>query len=69
MQDGLSVSEAVIRFVQGTIFVGENIWAWPLWYLLALAVALAVVSLFARFAATPRGLAVLPLQCLQRAQG
>ena len=69
MQDGLSVSEAVIRFVQGTIFVGENIWAWPLWYLLALAVALAVVSLFARFAATPRGLAVFATAMLAAGAG
>ena len=57
MQDGLSAPEAAARFVQCTLFVGENIWAWPLWYLLALAVALAIVSLFARFTATPYGLA------------
>lgn len=56
MQDGLSAPEAVARFVQCTVFVGENIWAWPLWYLLALAMALAIVSLFAHFAETPYGL-------------
>lgn len=36
-------TKAAISFIRGTLLVGENIYSWPLWYLLASAVAFFLV--------------------------
>lgn len=33
--NGDSLPKAVMEFVRGTVFIGENYFSWPLWYLLA----------------------------------
>lgn len=37
--DGLSPLKALLVFVRNFLFVGENMYSWPLWYLLAMIVA------------------------------
>lgn len=43
MVKGNSPLYAFLYFVRGTLFVGENYYSWPLWYLLASAVGFALV--------------------------
>lgn len=41
--DGLSPIKAVTVFIRNTLLVGENFMSWPLWYLLALIVAVSII--------------------------
>lgn len=41
--DGLSPIKAVAVFIRNTLLVGENFMSWPLWYLLALIVAVSII--------------------------
>ena len=43
MLKGNSPLRAILYFVRGTLFIGENYYSWPLWYLLASAVGFALV--------------------------
>lgn len=45
---GDSLAYALAVFVRGTLFVGENYYSWPLWYLLASAVGFALVYICLR---------------------
>ena len=40
---GNSLRQASLSFVRGTLFVGENYYSWPLWYLLASVVGFTIV--------------------------
>ena len=35
---------ALVVFIRGTLFIGENYYSWPLWYLLASAIGFALVN-------------------------
>ena len=39
---------SVASFIRGTLFVGHNLYSWPLWYLLASVIAFALVYLLLR---------------------
>ena len=43
MLKGNNPLRAILYFVRGTLFIGENYYSWPLWYLLASAVGFALV--------------------------
>lgn len=56
--NGIGPAKAAVSFVRGTLLVGENIYSWPLWYLLASAVAFFLVLVLLRGGASqarPRG--------------
>ena len=42
-QDGISPLKALAAFMRNVILVGENYMSWPLWYLLALIVAVSII--------------------------
>lgn len=42
------VAEIIMRLVRGVVFVGENDFTWPLWYLLASVVAFSLIYLLLR---------------------
>ena len=46
--NGWSISEFVVRWVRGLLLVGESVFSWPLWYLLAAAVGFGFVYLMLR---------------------
>lgn len=46
-------TKAAISFIRGTLLVGENIYSWPLWYLLASAVAFFLVLVLLRGGVRP----------------
>lgn len=46
--NGFGPAGALVSFVRGTLFVGENIYSWPLWYLLASSVAFLLVFIMFR---------------------
>lgn len=46
--NGLGPTAIFVSFVRGTVFVGENVYSWPLWYLLASAVAFFLVFILLR---------------------
>lgn len=46
--NGLGPTAILVSFVRGTVFVGENMYSWPLWYLLASAVAFFLVFILLR---------------------
>lgn len=41
--DGLSLRQGVLTFIRGFLFIGEHSYSWPLWYLLALITAVALI--------------------------
>ena len=43
--DGLSLLKAIAIFFRNILLVGENFMSWPLWYLLALIVAVSIIYL------------------------
>ena len=45
--------KSLLLFSQGTLFVGENYFSWPLWYLLAAAVAFALIGCLQRRGTAP----------------
>lgn len=45
---GVGPAKAAVSFIRGTLLVGENIYSWPLWYLLASAVAFFLVCVLLR---------------------
>lgn len=47
--DGLSPIKAVAVFIRNTLLVGENFMSWPLWYLLALIVAVSIIYMLLKF--------------------
>lgn len=49
-----SFGETVLRLVRGTVFVGQNDFTWPLWYLLASVVAFSLVYILLRRGLSPR---------------
>lgn len=52
--NGVEPAKAVVSFVRGTLLVGENIYSWPLWYLLASAVAFFLVLVLLQRRVCPR---------------
>lgn len=50
---GDPLPSALFRFVRGVLLVGENYFSWPLWYLLASAVAFALVYALLRAGMKP----------------
>lgn len=46
--NGLGPTAILVSFIRGTVFVGENMYSWPLWYLLASAVAFFLVFILLR---------------------
>lgn len=46
--NGLGPTAIFVSLVRGTVFVGENMYSWPLWYLLASAVAFFLVFILLR---------------------
>lgn len=51
--NGMGPAKAVVSFARGTLLVGENIYSWPLWYLLASAVAFFLVYVLLRGGVRP----------------
>lgn len=51
-----SVSETALRIIRGVVFVGENDFTWPLWYLLASVVAFSLVYILLRGGVSPRAI-------------
>lgn len=47
--DGLSPLKAIVVFFRNTLLVGENFMSWPLWYLLALIVAVSIIYILMKF--------------------
>lgn len=47
---------SVASFIRGTLFVGHNLYSWPLWYLLASVIAFALVYLLLRGGVSSRRL-------------
>lgn len=43
VNDGTSLMKSVLIFVRNVLLVGENFMSWPLWYLLALIVAVLII--------------------------
>lgn len=41
--DGLSLRQGTLAFIRGFLFIGEHSYSWPLWYLLALIVTVALI--------------------------
>lgn len=41
--DGIPVLKAIVVFLRNVLLVGENFMSWPLWYLLALIVAVGII--------------------------
>ena len=46
IKDGIPFLKSVFIFIRNVLFVGENYCSWPLWYLLALLVAVLILYLF-----------------------
>ena len=53
INSGLTPLKTLLYFIRGTILVGENIYTWPLWYLLASVVAFLLVFLLLRWRLHP----------------
>lgn len=51
--NGLGPTAILVSFVRGTLFVGENMYSWPLWYLLASVVAFFLVFILLRGGVRP----------------
>lgn len=43
-KDGVSFMQGLIIFVRNVLLVGENFYSWPLWYLLALMIAVFIIG-------------------------
>ena len=56
---GVGPAKAAVSFIRGTLLVGENIYSWPLWYLLASAVAFFLVCVLLRGGVPPRRILVV----------
>lgn len=41
--DGLNLRQGILAFIRGFLFIGEHSYSWPLWYLLALIIAVALI--------------------------
>lgn len=41
--DGLNFRQGILAFIRGFLFIGEHSYSWPLWYLLALITAVALI--------------------------
>lgn len=41
--DGLSFRKGFLAFIRGFLFIGEHSYSWPLWYLLALIIAVGLI--------------------------
>ena len=52
--NGWSISGFAVRWVRGLLLVGESVFSWPLWYLLAAAVGFGLVYLMLRGGVRPR---------------
>lgn len=52
------VVETVLRLIRGTVFVGQNDFTWPLWYLLASVVAFSLVYILLR-TVSPRAILLM----------
>lgn len=48
VRDDLSLFSSIALYVRNFIFVGENFWSWPLWYLLAMIVAAVIIFLLVK---------------------
>ena len=55
---------ALLLFVRGTVFVGENYYSWPLWYLLAGAIGFGLIYLFLRGGVSPKRTLAAAFGCL-----
>lgn len=61
---GDCLAYALAVFVRGTLFIGENYYSWPLWYLLASAVGFALVYICLRCGVRSRYIALLSFALL-----
>lgn len=41
--DGLNAKQAIFAFIRGLLLIGEHTYSWPLWYLLAVIVAVGII--------------------------
>lgn len=57
-------AETALQIVRGVLFVGENDFTWPLWYLLASVVAFALVYFLLRRGVVPRLVLILSAMAL-----
>ncbi len=48
-QEGMSLYKGTIVFLRNVLLVGENLYSWPLWYLLALMVSVGIIYLCSFF--------------------
>lgn len=53
---GWGAGETALRLIRGAVFVGQNDFTWPLWYLLASVVAFALVYFLLRGGVSPRAI-------------
>jgi hypothetical protein len=44
--NNMSLQQSISSFARGFLFVGENYYSWPLWYLLALIVSVFIIYIF-----------------------
>lgn len=54
IKDGISFPKFIIVFVRNVLLVGENYMSWPLWYLLALILAISVIYCLLKCRVMPR---------------
>ena len=59
--DGLSPIKAVAVFIRNTLLVGENFMSWPLWYLLALIVAVSIIYMLLKLKVSKKWIVVISI--------
>lgn len=57
--DGLSLRQGVLTFIRGFLFIGEHSYSWPLWYLLALITAVALIYCMRQLHFKPLSIAIV----------
>ncbi len=56
---GWDLPETITRLMRGVIFVGENDFTWPLWYLLASVIGFVLIYVLLRGGVSPKSIVVL----------
>lgn len=59
--DGISPLKAVVLFFRNFLLVGENYMSWPLWYLLALIVAVSIIYILLKLKVSKEGIVIISI--------
>lgn len=49
LKEEYNLKQSILSFVRGFLFIGENYYSWPLWYLLALIISVYIIKLLINF--------------------